>query len=203
MRSNIMNRTIKQVADKLNVSTEEVKEVAKVLFTPIPPTFDEFQINQIRNYLAEPEKKSLPQTNSLSNTQNSSKVSINNQEAENLNIFSQERTEKRIKRLYEAGSMVGKSEAQAFNSARNDAFMKEVQADDGRVFYDFINGAIQHTIHNSHFSRNVDRLNGKREVQEVQIESFEQPKDDSLKYLTESEDDALARGWAKLLNPAQ
>ena len=199
-----MVRTIKQVAEKLNVSTEEVKEAARVLFTPMPPTFDEFQINQIRNYLAEPEKKSLPQTNSLSNTQNSSKVSTNNkQQGENLNIFSQERTEKRIKRLYEAGSMVGKSEAQAFNAARNDAFMKEVQADDDQVFYDFINGAIQHTIHNSHFSRNVDRLNGKREVQEVQIESFEQPTDDSLKYLTESEDDALARGWAKLLNPGQ
>ena len=49
----------------------------------------------------------------------------------------------------------------------------------------------------------MDRLNGKREVQEVQIESFEQPTDDSLKYLTLEEDNALARGWAKLLNPGQ
>ena len=198
-----MNYTIKQVADKLNLPTEEVKKIAKILFKPVPSLFDEFQINQIKNYLAEPEKKSLPQSNSLSDTQNSNKVSVNNQQAENLNIFSQERTEKRIKRLYEAGSMVGKSEAQAFNAARNDAFMKEVQTDDDQVFYDFINGAIQHTIHNSHFSRNVDRLNGRREVQEVQVESFEQPKDDSLKYLTLEEDDALTRGWAKLLNPGQ
>ncbi|MEO1763367.1 MAG: hypothetical protein AAFR83_15615 [Cyanobacteria bacterium J06629_18] len=192
----------RQVAAELNVSIEQVRDAVKTLFSPIPPEFSAAQVNQIREHLERPQQKQLSQTNSLTNSQNSGKVSTNDQ-AENLNIFSQERTEKRIKRLYEAGSMVGKSEAQAFNSARNDAFMKEVQADDGRVFYDFINGAIQHTIHNSHFSRNVDRLNGRKEVQEVQIERFEQPTDDSLKYLIESEDDALARGWAKLLNPGQ
>lgn len=197
---------IKQVSAKLSKPLDEVRQVSQTLFGRVPEQYEASQIAQIEDCINNGGIKQLrqSQTNSLTNSQNSGKVSTNNkQQGENLDIFSQERTEKRIKRLYEAGSMVGKSEAQAFNSARNDAFMKEVQADDGRVFYDFINGAIEHTIHNSHFSRNVDRLNGKREVQEVQIESFEQPTDDSLKYLTESEDDALARGWAKLLNPGQ
>lgn len=195
---------LQQIASKHGVKLSQLKALADVNKWDVNNISEEQEkqlIEQLKNQ--NPASKQLPQTNLLTNTQNSGKVSTNNQQAENLNVFSQERTEKRIKRLYEAGSMVGKSEAQAFNAARNDAFMKEVQADDDQVFYDFINGAIQHTIHNGHFSRNVDRLNGRKEVQEVQIESFEQPTDDSLKYLTESEDNALARGWAKLLNPGQ
>lgn len=189
---------LKQASIKLNSTEELVVKGSIELFGAVPKSYDAAHIEKLSQHLSQ---KQLPQTGSLSN-QNSGNVSTNDQ-AENLNIFSQERTEKRIKRLYEAGSMVGKSEAQAFNTARNDAFLKGVQGNDDQAFYDFINGAIQHTIHNSHFSRNVDRLNGKREVQEVQIESFEQPTDDSLKYLTLEEDNALARGWAKLLNPGQ
>ena len=189
---------LKQASIKLNSTEELVLKGSIELFGAVPKSYDSAHIEKLSQHLSQ---KQLPQTGSLSN-ENSGKVSTNDQ-AENLNVFSQERTEKRIKRLYEAGSMVGKSEAQAFNTARNDAFLKGVQGNDDQAFYDFINGAIQHTIHNSHFSRNVDRLNGKREVQEVQIESFEQPTDDSLKYLTLEEDNALARGWAKLLNPGQ
>lgn len=177
---------IRNISEQLNQPLEEVKQAAKSLFNPIPPTFTSSQIAQIEEYLSK--KKHLPSTQST-------------QEREDLIPFNQQRTQNRIKRLYEAGSIVGKSEAQAFNAARQDAFLKEVQNDDEQMFYDFINGAIQHTVQNSHFARNVDRINGRKEVLSIDITSYEQPTEDSLKYLTETEDDKLARGWQKLLNP--
>lgn len=180
---------IKQISEQLNQPFEKVKATVKELFSPVPPTFTAEQISQIERHLSK--------VNSLPTAQNN-----NSQPDATEQLFTKESAQDRIRRLHQAGSMVGSSEAKAFNAARNDAFLKGVQADDNQIFYDFINGAIQHSLQTSHYARNIDRINGTPELKQVEISEYNQPSD-NFDYLKPSEDDQLAKGWQKLLNPGQ
>lgn len=176
---------INQVASTLKLEVAEVQEAVKSLFTPIPPTFDKFQINQIKKYCEEPSKK-LEQLPPSANQKQSDKTQ-------------EQHSQERIKRLISAAQMAGRTEAELYNSIKNDTFTKHTQAGDDAAFNEFINGAIAHTIQAAHAARNADDINGTVEVEVTEVNAT--PVD--IKALKPADDDDFQQDWLKLLNPGK
>lgn len=187
----------KQIAEQLNATVEEVREAAKVLFTPTPPTFDQFQVNQIKNYLNGPNPKKLNQSNNLTN-QASSKVSNLDTSSESLNPYSKERSSDRIKKLIQSAQLAGQSEAELYSAIKNDSFHKHTSASDDEIFNDFIRGVIAHSIQSKHAANHAEKINSIDSIEEINIEAIEIEKTD-WKQLQSSEQDIINRGFQKLL----
>lgn len=194
-----MNFTIKQIAETLQASTQEIKEAAKVLFSPVPPTFDDSQVEKISNYLASPQQKQLPQKQNNLPVQNSGKELTNT--SEDLNPYSKERSNDRIKKLISSAQLAGQSEAELFNAVKNDAFLNHAQNNDEDILNSFVNGAIAHSIQLKHVANHAGEVNNISGCQPLNIEAIEVEKVD-IAQLQTSEEDIIARGFQKLLGSA-
>ena len=195
---------IQAVSSKHSLKLAQVKEICKANNWDITNISEDQEKQIVRdaknNGMGNRQLGSANTQSNLSPNQNPPKDLITNS-SQDINPYSKERSNDRIKKLISSAQLAGQSEAELYNAVKTDAFLNHTQNSDDNIFNEFINGAIAHSIQLKHVANHAGEVNSISSSQPLDIEAIDVERVD-IAQLQSNEDDIIARGFQKLLGSA-